>query len=691
MSRGHASIRCPRRLGTCSAVAAAALLLFTLTSLAEVAPPIPPETPACRELAIARGRADDSWYNWSEGDLAAGRRYWAVDAQFQKAKQDTDRLNCWPRREDKASTCTAALARHDSLLEELRATKTNYEAVHKAAVAATERAIRAYNTWRDACWPGGPSARPLEALLPPYRPPNVLPGEEKPPTITPEDLPLFPPAPSTEQPTPPTTPAADPCKGFEDWRSRVSNTASALATETATARSMRDQIQERFHEVNQETERLNCWPRREDNTPACKAALARHDAVLAELRQAEAELDAKSQAHEAQIRRLDQVDLLFRRCREIAGAGPKPADLPLFPPLAPTEPPATKPPPPPPPVTEQPKPPAPPAPPPATETFVPRVLSPGTYQAQLWPGTPLLSWCRGNIIFPHPVILTVDASGKVTGTSRYKLAPAEIKATEPVCAHAANDVSFRLDGKIDWTTGAITLRLLDGRRDEGYYDSHGPYLSHMEFEFSLSGWQLGHPALRKRAALYLAPNPPADMEARGLPQFAVDAARQVTFRDFGFAGMPDHDVATGGGSRFTVQKFIGGDKKDRTDVIKAGWEGGVTPWYLKILGPMTVTPEAKPPTGAQKDPNGFAVWPLSPLRVKPGDTFTLNAMGAYADNPYDAVNLNDRSTWEMSPGVARSGGNQFRAAAPGRYQVTATFRRSDGGTMSGTVEIIVGP
>lgn len=120
-------------------------------------------------------------------------------------------------------------------------------------------------------------------------------------------------------------------------------------------------------------------------------------------------------------------------------------------------------------------------------------------------------------------------------------------------------------------------------------------------------------------------------------------------------------------------------------------ESTVHSWYLKILGPMTVAAEAKPPSGADKDPNGFAVWPLSPLRVRPGETFTLDAMGAYADNPYDAVKLNDRASWEMSSGVTRGAGNEFRAAAPGRYQVKATIRRQDGSTMSATIEVIVGP
>ena len=287
------------------------------------------------------------------------------------------------------------------------------------------------------------------------------------------------------------------------------------------------------------------------------------------------------------------------------------------------------------------------------------------------------------------MILTVDGSGKVTGTSRWKLTPAE-RTEDPGKGHCGqrgvkDRVQFRLDGKIDWTTGAITLRLLNGRQEVGYYDNQGPSLNHVEFEFSLSGWQLLHPALRKPAAAILGEE--RDLEAQGLPQFALDATGQVTFRDFGFAGIPPS-----GRSRFTVQKFIGGDKVDRTDVIKAAWEGGVGSWYLKILGPMQVTAETKPPSGATKDdPVGFAVWPVSPLRARPGETFTLDAMGAYADNPYDAVKLNDRATWEMGSGVTRGAGNEFRAATPGRYQVKATIRRSDGGTMSDTIEIIVGP
>lgn len=521
------------------------------------------------------------------------------------------------------------------------------------------------------------------------------------------------------------------CRHLEDAVNKAYASYSDWSNGIFEARRKREGYQDRFRDANQETERLGCWPRRADSDPDCADALALHDELLADLRAIETNIAGlQSGVAEAGKRYHAATEAAFQclvsQLPPEAVRPEAPPPLPPPPPSAEQPPapaqPAVKPAQPPQPAAEQTKPPQPPPPaPPPTETFVPRVLPPGSYQALLWTGGMglLQEFRRRNSPYvPHPLVLTIDANGGIVGTSRWKLSAAEIDTTVGGWAYGTNEVSLRIDGKADWSTGAITLRVLDGRKVSGFTDDgstgHTSYyssLNHLDFEFGLSGWQLGHPALRRPLTEHQAlfrqhmPDRVGNLETLGTPNFERDAAGRMTFRDFGWAGMPDWDPAArqfkqglGGAARIAVQnsysvtQYKDGRTVRMDDMAGSkALESTVHSWYLKILGPMTVAAEAKPPSGADKDPNGFAVWPLSPLRVRPGETFTLDAMGAYADNPYDAVKLNDRASWEMSSGVTRGAGNEFRAAAPGRYLVKATIRRQDGSTMSATIEVIVGP
>lgn len=379
-------------------------------------------------------------------------------------------------------------------------------------------------------------------------------------------------------------------------------------------------------------------------------------------------------------------------------------------------PPAVQPPPPPPQPVAPPKPPVPPPPPPpppVAEKFTPRVLPAGTYQALLWPGVNLLQPYYKDSdkkLFPSPVTLTLDAGGGVTGTSRWQLSPAERGPTY-LDQHGSNQISFRLEGKIDWSTGAIALRLLDGIKVEGSTDVGGWWRRRYDYEFTLSGWQLGHPALKKPLIDLLSgvkqamPERLGNLNDAALPHFEIDAAGGLKFRDEGFAGMADYDRAAhtfragaGGSSHIKVNKFVNVSElyqpprrtEDEYGNQKSSWEAQTFNWYLRILG-RAEPPKPPPPVDDNGELAAFGLWPKSPLSVRAGDTFSLDAMGVYLDDPFEAVKLNNRVTWEPGAGVTRSASGDFRAAVPGRYQVKVTIRRKGAGIMSDTIDVIVGP
>jgi hypothetical protein len=233
----------------------------------------------------------------------------------------------------------------------------------------------------------------------------------------------------------------------------------------------------------------------------------------------------------------------------------------------------------------------------------------------------------------------------------------------------------------------------------------------MEFEFSLSGWQLGHPALRKPLTDYRSvvqqhmPDRLSNLEALGHPNFERDAAGRLTFRDFGWAGIPDFDLAAGrlkkglgGEARITIQKYYSvtqykDGRRYQTDDMagsdRIAWESNVHSWYLKVLGQAPAEPPPPPPPVADRgDLAAFGIWPKSPLLVRAGQAFALDAMGVYLQDPFEAVKLNDRAIWNPGAGVVRTGSGEFRADAPGRYLVNVTITHK-GRAMNDTIEVIV--
>lgn len=367
----------------------------------------------------------------------------------------------------------------------------------------------------------------------------------------------------------------------------------------------------------------------------------------------------------------------------------------------------------------------PPAPPQVAEQpYTPWRLAPGTYQALLWPGLNLAGISRkstDNRYFPIPLDVTIDAGGKVGGNAAWQMPPSEMAQpnSEPNSQYT-NEISFSLSGSVDWNTGAAELKLLNGRQIRRStvprkVDPPGVdrTVHELEFEYDFSGWQVGHPALNEalHRTLQKSPLPDAkgDMDRYGIPKFEyVDG--KLKMYGVGWAGMPELTMTgtqtkitpgPGGVAKYRVKRsvyeYIWPDHRDSGDATETQrMLSAHQSWYLKILGqamppepPHSSTP---PPGPADKgELTAFGIWPIDSVTARAGESFQVEAVGVYLADPFEAVKLSDRVTWELPPGLTRNADGTFRAAAPGKYTVKAVFRRSDGDVMSDIVQVIIGP
>lgn len=365
----------------------------------------------------------------------------------------------------------------------------------------------------------------------------------------------------------------------------------------------------------------------------------------------------------------------------------------------------------------------PPAPPQVAEQpYTPWRLAPGTYQAHFWCGFPLTSvMFRKNITeqWPVPAKLTIAADGRIDGTANWSQQDADLDRTYMAKGQTFKaDVSFRFDGKADWNTGAIQLKIRDCKQsqtDQVVFETGGKISRsgfNLEMDLDSTGWQVGHPAYVNslKRALNAAPVPlAANHEDQGFPQFTDDADGKPKFRDLGWAGMPDVQgsgaaislvTGPGGGAHISLKKHTQWNEypgSPHQDIDLRGKWKTVTdyPWYLKILGQATPaqTPQpAPPPRPVDKgELTAFGIWPIDSVTARAGESFQVEAVGVYLADPFEAVKLSDRVTWELPPGLTRNADGTFRASAPGKYTVKAVFRRSDGDVMSDIVQITIGP
>lgn len=369
---------------------------------------------------------------------------------------------------------------------------------------------------------------------------------------------------------------------------------------------------------------------------------------------------------------------------------------------------------------------APPPPQVVQQPYKPWRLAPGTYQALLWPGLNLAGIYRkstDNRYFPIPLTVSIDAGGKVSGNATWQMPPGEMaQPNSPPNSQFTNEISFSLSGSVDWNTGAAELTLLKGRQVRCSIEPRTVAPSgvnrsrhELEFEYVFSGWQVGHPALCEamHRVLQKSPLPDAkgDMDRFGVPTFEyVDG--KLRLQGVGWAGMPELAMVgtntqitpgPGGVAKFKLKRSAHeytwpdrSDSSDDTEVLRKSWSEHQN-WYLKILG--QAPPPQTPPAAAPQTPRAvdkgeltaFGIWPIDLVTARLGEAFQVEAVGVYLDDPFEAVKLSDRVTWELPPGLTRNADGTFRAAAPGKYTVKATFRRSDGALMSDVVQVVVGP
>ena len=337
------------------------------------------------------------------------------------------------------------------------------------------------------------------------------------------------------------------------------------------------------------------------------------------------------------------------------------------------------------------------------------MIKPGTYDAVLhtaWTGIVTFGSSKG-----VPVKLTVDASGRIRGTCDYSVPSdrRERKAGEGgVFRIDSINVSLHLDGETNAQTGATNIRIRDLRMDERrtYLSGDGTKKDRTDFvvQMELTGWRIPgphdsalldgdgvSPGLAKAAELH-----GGQLARRGLPEIGRRKDGNAYFTTRGFCGLPPDSV------KATCTKNVIVNMPGNTYENTAGTNKNIstsastTSWFLKIMGETVVPPERPEETTvapAEGELVGFGIWPESPLRVKPGATFQLEAVGVYAENIFDVKQLHDdRSEWDAHSGLEElEKPGQYRPLGPGPYQVRVRRQRNDGSWMSDTVTIHVTP
>ena len=320
---------------------------------------------------------------------------------------------------------------------------------------------------------------------------------------------------------------------------------------------------------------------------------------------------------------------------------------------------------------------------------------------------------------PVPVTVTIDATGDITGKADYEYPIDKNRTEEMGYLSYRMHVAFNLTGKVDPDSGKVTLAVPDYRHvfestvDESPYDKPRsvikPWGCTIEFSAALNGWVI--PGSNDRELMMLVDENGRrtsiesglggkDPEKLGLPRIGPGPDGQPAFAVRGFFG---NRAAQDGHSsiqyRYKSDVFIDKDtRKDRTAHSQAMAEKyPANFWYLKILGPIAVEEKPEEEEYATDEPEGelisFGLWPESPLRVKAGAAFQLEAVGTYAENIFDVKTLHDdRSQWAASRGLEKlDQPGQYQAPGPGTYQVRVRRRRTDGGWNGDAITIHVVP
>ncbi len=361
--------------------------------------------------------------------------------------------------------------------------------------------------------------------------------------------------------------------------------------------------------------------------------------------------------------------------------------------------------------------------------YKPWKLPPGNYRGEMFfthefGGTFRKGFVQKTIAFP--VSFAFDAGGKISGEGHWTLTDAE-KDTQAMAQYNVSprrQIDFLFEGSEDPATGEMAIRVtkfhVEGNDYSHQYESNNQQL--IDVTMNLKGVQVGDPRLAEAlpgrlafvnsAGFLKTAVTPATMETQAQPNYRVDATGVVQFDFKGWAGL--HEISgQGKGVQFVQGKAGGGTMdvlnhiltlsgksttplvSDITQSTKKAWTK--VDWYLKVLGtappPATIPPPTPPPApkpaAIQGELAGFGLWPLEDISSKPGEPFELDAMGVFLNDPFEAVNLNDKATWTMPDGLVRGPDGKVKATKPGTYTASVSITRPDGRVMTDTIRITV--
>lgn len=185
---------------------------------------------------------------------------------------------------------------------------------------------------------------------------------------------------------------------------------------------------------------------------------------------------------------------------------------------------------------------------------------------------------------------------------------------------------------------------------------------------------LGSKLGKQLAAVKDNPNAPALRRAPdGRPQFSGT----------GFSGLDDVAGSPRAGN-VELLTFVSRGPVGKTD------RGGKAPssvvvWWLELLDLRSSDDDPLEPEDLPEgDVVAVGLWPTENPTLRVGQTQTMQMVGVFDTNVFDAVNIGSRAIWEVSPGLVQVGLGKYRAAAPGKQTVRATFTRPDGVKMTAT-------
>lgn len=320
----------------------------------------------------------------------------------------------------------------------------------------------------------------------------------------------------------------------------------------------------------------------------------------------------------------------------------------------------------------------------------PPLLTPfsGTYRAHLWISGVPHPGEQGIPIPPTPVSLTFDTSGAITGKCNYTAPDSLFKAHHRSLYSSTKwTTKFTIQGKVDWQTGKIDLKIPDGNIHVAYVSrEYGPSERFFEYSATVSGRHTSDPSWEKSIPTFGAKIPTSRFEELGLPLVGTGPMGQARFTEDGWFGAGELEPGGTATGNVQVKKFaLKHFDPDKVTDLTAGYKaGGGGLWHLKLLGPDTTEKDL-----AKAELVGTSIWPERKTTAKVGERVNVQFVGVFGSNYTEIRDLTNIADWQLSPGLTQVQPGVFSAAKPGQYTVRARAKGKGGVWMEGYVTIQV--